>query len=493
MHLTSEKCILQSFELKNKFKSHIMTSVYERKVIYMGLLFLILFAVMEIALMVFTFTKWREKSKFIQNRAIVTALEFLILLLMVLLPITYMKWRFAAALMILGVRFLISGISFLIKRNKVQGEVKKPARIISFILVASILALSLIPAFVFSNYNGLEMSGEYEIKECSAILVDASRIDEFENDGSKREVPVHFYYPEAEGEFPLVVFSHGAFGYYQSNYSTYAELASNGYVVVALDHPHHAFFTRDSQGEMIIVDMQFFEDAMNLGLPEYKNAEDTFETIKDWMDIRINDENFVVDSIKNAKENDSLSTVWITDNSAEIINVLSITDTDKIGLMGHSMGGATAVGLGRVRDDIDAIIDIDGSMLSEIESLEGNKFLYVDEPYPVPVLDFRKEADYNELEQMRLEGIGEDDYIYYLADVNSYVIENADDGMSVMFKNAGHMDFTDLPMFAPFLGDMLGSGEVDNEEFMSTVNSIVLKWFDYYLKGEGTLDIKATY
>lgn len=459
----------------------------------MGLLFLILFVVMELVLVVFSFTKWREKLKFLQNRALVTALEFLILLLMVLLPTTYMKWRFIGALIVVGVRFVISGIIFLIKRKKVQGEIKKPARIIRFVLVVSILVLSLVPAFVFSNYNGLEMSGEYEIKECNAILVDESRIDEFENDGSKREVPVHFYYPEAEGEFPLIVFSHGAFGYYQSNYSTYAELASNGYVVVALDHPHHAFFTRDSQGEMIIVDMEFFEDAMNLGESGYKNAEDTFETIKNWMDIRIKDENFVIDSIKNAKESNSLNTDWVTDNSTEIINVLSITDTEKIGLMGHSMGGATAVGLGRIRDDIDAVIDLDGSMLSEIESLDGSEFLYIDEPYPVPVLDFRKEDDYNELEQMRLEGISEDDYIYYIADVNSYVIENANNGKSVMFKNAGHMDFTDLPMFAPSLGDMFGSGEVDSEEFMYTVNSIILQWFDYYLKGEGTLDIKATY
>ena len=46
------------------------------------------------------------------------------------------------------------------------------------------------------------------------------RIDEFENDGSFREVPAHFYYPDSEsGEFPLVIFSHGAFGYYESNFT----------------------------------------------------------------------------------------------------------------------------------------------------------------------------------------------------------------------------------------------------------------------------------
>ncbi len=92
-----------------------------------------------------------------------------------------------------------------------------------------VLALSLIPAYLFTGYAGLETTGEYEVKLVSAILVDESRAETFETDGSKREVPVHFYYPETKNvggkSFPLVIFSHGAFGYYQSNTSTYMELA----------------------------------------------------------------------------------------------------------------------------------------------------------------------------------------------------------------------------------------------------------------------------
>lgn len=459
----------------------------------MGLLFLVLFVISEIVLVVLSFTKWSEKSKFLKNRAVITAIEFVLLLLMVVLPTTYMKWRFAMALGVLAVRFICSGISFLCKHQKVQGDVKKSARVVCCVLAVMFMAFSLVPSFMFSNYNGLKVTGEYEITECDAILVDNNRVDEFENDDSKREVPVHFYYPEAKGEYPLVVFSHGAFGYYQSNYSTYAELASNGYVVVALDHPHHAFFTTDTNGNTIIVDMKFFEDAMNLGDPEYKNVDETMETIKDWMKLRTEDENFVVDTIKQAKDMNSLSSAWVTDKSEEILSVISMTDTDKIGLMGHSMGGATAVALGRSRTDIDAVIDLDGSMLSEIEGVDDGEFVYTSEPYPVPVLDFRKEGDYNELEQMRAKGISEDDYVYYIANVNNYVIDNAKDGKSVVFKDAGHMDFTDLPMFSPFLGSMLGSETDDCEEFMYTVNGIVLNWFDYYLKGEGSLDINATY
>lgn len=52
-----------------------------------------------------------------------------------------------------------------------------------------------------------------------------------------------------------------------------------------------------------------------------------------------------------------------------------MVDEDKIGLMGHSMGGASSVQLGRERDDIDAVIDLEGTMAGEYvgKHQEGTK------------------------------------------------------------------------------------------------------------------------
>ena len=296
------------------------------------------------------------------------------------------------------------------------------------------------------------------MSEASVIFVDKNRVDEFENDGSYREVPAHFYYPEnAEGEYPLVIFSHGAFGYYQSNFSTYAELASNGYIVVALDHPHHAFFTTDTDGKTVTVDTDFIEDVIKIN--EDTSDEEVYTISQSWLKLRVDDENFVLDTIKAAKENKSLDETWHTDDQTVILNVLGHTATDKTGLMGHSLGGATAV--------------------------ENGKNVYYSEPYPVPVLDFTKETDYNDREQYK----SEKGYPY----VNEYITDNAKVSKTVVFKDVEHMDFTDLPLISPFLASMLGSGDVDHEETLGTINSIVLNWFDYYLKNEGTLDIKAQY
>lgn len=67
------------------------------------------------------------------------------------------------------------------------------------------------------------------------------------------------------------------------------------------------------------------------------------------------------------------------------------------------------------------------------------------------------------------------------------------DGKTVVFSGVGHMDFTDLPLISPTIASMLGSGNIDHEKTLNTINGLVLDWFNYYLKNEGTLDIQAKY
>ena len=448
----------------------------------MGILFLILFTLAEIALVVLTFTKFREKSAWRKNRVIVRVIEVSLLLGIVLLPFTHMKWRFLFALIVVFIRLLLSLIVWLATRKKASDLRRKPATIVSCIFSIVLICISLIPAFLFINYNGLPTTGAYQVNEVSAILVDESRVDPFENDGSYREVPAHFYYPEnADSEYPLIIFSHGAFGYYQSNFSTYAELASNGYIVVALDHPHHSFFTKDTDGKMITVDEKFIYEVTRDD--DAVSKEEMMTDSQAWLKVRVDDENFVLDTIKEAKNSGTLSTAWHTSDADTVLSVINRIDTDKIGLTGHSLGGATAVELGRERTDIDAVIDIDGTMMGEITGVMNGEYTYNSESYPVPVLALFTENNYNMIES--------DESGFY--HVNENMINNAKVGRIVTFENAEHMDFTDLPLFSPFLGNMLGSGERDNEEMMNTLNSVVINWFDYYLKGNGALNIQPQY
>lgn len=453
----------------------------------MGFCLLFLFIIMELTLLVSSFTKCEEKRDWLQIRMTVRAGELVAFLLIMLLPNVTFDFKYKLCFWILIIRAAKAVILYFAERNTVTGSRSKTGAVFAALGSIMMLGASLVPSFLFAEYSGLPTTGSYCVKETEAILIDESRTESFETDGSDREVPVHFYYPEtAEGEakeFPLVVFSHGAFGYYQSNTSTYMELASNGYVVVSLDHPYHSFFTKDTDGKIITVNPQFLQEVMYINGNSAPEAEIN-ELSHKWLAIRLGDMSYAIDSIKEAKSENALNSHWfILDENSEsdLLQALGMTDTSKIGVMGHSLGGAASVTLGRERDDVDAVIDLDGTMLGEQLSFENGTYQYNEEPYPVPILAIDTEYHYTEAQK------------YGNLYVNNEVLSNAVDSHHLYFKNSGHMNFTDLPLFAPALADLLGTGEVDAAECIQTTNEIVLRYMNYYLKGEGEVSLQEYY
>ena len=453
----------------------------------MGLILFLLMAALEIALVVVTCRKTTEKKVWRKNRLFVRIGQIVIAVVAILLPFGQ-KWRIKPILISLAILAIIVALVILIRRSKAEGEKRKASAIVSCIMSIVFIGFSLVPAFIFTGYKGLPVSGGYAIKEASAILIDSTRSDSFEQDGSSREVPVHFYYPVTDENsterFPLVIFSHGAFGYYQSNSSTYMELASNGYVVVSLDHPHHAFFTKDTDGKTVIVDMDFINAAINLNAET--DLQEQYDLYTQWMALRTADMNFALDEIKTAVQAGTTDGNWfISGNDGDTIPyVLRMTDISRIGLMGHSMGGATAVELGRQRNDVAAVIDIDGTMLSEYTGVENGKLTVREDPYNCPILEFNNWSSYNDLKDYVSSGVKYP---------NIEVMAHAAEGWSVTIRDTEHMDFTDLPLLSPFLGKMLGSGERDTAETMTIVNSLVLQFFDQYLKGKGEFTAQIVY
>ena len=448
----------------------------------MNTFLLVLLCIFEAAFAVTAISRKADKKGWQTGRLICNGGQLALFLVMLIAPGIDMSFRFMGLFVLLIFRIIIAFIGFMMIRKK-EEKVKHPAMIILSALLSGVLISgSLIPSFIISDYDGLPVSGEYEIAEANAILIDKSRTEEFEADGSNREVPVYFYYPAnaAEGEkFPLVIFSHGSFGYYQSNHSTYAELASNGYVVVSTEHPHHSLFTTDTNGNTIIVDTQFMNDVMALNA-EGVSEETAYEHSSEWFRLRAEDINFALDSIKSAAGENNLPEYWYSQQGEDIITALSMTDTEKIGVMGHSLGGAASVSVGRTRSDISAVIDLDGTMLSEVTGVENDKQIVNDEPYTTPLLSFdNEEHHFSSLEAREMD----------MPYANNIVHDNAVCGYRTYIVGTGHMNFTDLPMFAPPLAKMLGTGSIDPEECMLTVNRITLEFFDSFLKGKGEFSV----
>ena len=447
----------------------------------MELLLLFILIAAEILFLIFeAVKKSSDKKTWTIRRLIVNAGEIVLYCIMLLLPGIDTGFRFTGLIILLVVRVVFAGIFALANRKK-TGIKKTGLKVMSLIVSVILICGAMVPAFLFTDYEGRPVTGPYTVTQCNCILVDESRIEAFENDGSKREVPAYFFAPaEAkEGEkFPLVVFSHGAFGYYQSNTSTYMELASHGYVVVSLDHPYHSFFTKDTNGNTIIVDRDFIQSAMMVGGDNNPlSEEETYELTSKWMQLRISDMNFVIDELKAAAQMSDLDESWYIDGKGQnqpetVQTLLGAVNTDKIGLMGHSLGGATAVTVGR-RNDVSAVVDLDGTMLGEETGVVDGKLQYNEEPYNTPL--------FNLISELHHESEGEAeaaDYSY----VNTVVLSHAENGHETYIKNSAHMNFTDLPLFSPALSGFLGTGSVDAGECIDQVNALVLQFFDCYLK-----------
>lgn len=346
--------------------------------------------------------------------------------------------------------------------------VKKCLLVVAIIFIVLFFAgMIAIPKIMFPDYEEPVVTGTHTVEMNTFTWEDESRIETFTDTGENRALTVKFWYPKEEGTYPLIVFSHGAFGVIDSNYSTCMELASNGYVVASIAHPYHAAFVEDTNGKVTIGDMNFVQQVYeDNGEYSEEGEKRTYEKSKEWMALRTADMNFVLDTIlaKVQKKEDFFAKI----------------DSDKIGLFGHSMGGATSVQLGRERDDIDAVIDLEGTMMGEYIDFKDGYEVYNEEPYPIPVLDVNSEAVSEQAKKLDEE---HPNWEY----VNYYLGRNAVDYREIIFKNAGHLNFTDLPMISPVLAKLLGVGEVDAKECIENVNEVVLIYFDYYLKGEGSL------
>ena len=129
-----------------------------------------------------------------------------------------------------------------------------PYQILHVLGTMLLFLLVLFPAILAPQFKPLPVTGEHKVSRTIYTWVDENRPETYSDTGENRAVTLEIWYPQEQGTYPLIVFSHGAGGVLESNASTCMNLASNGYVVAAVAHPYQAAFVKDVNGKITTVD-----------------------------------------------------------------------------------------------------------------------------------------------------------------------------------------------------------------------------------------------
>ncbi|WDV45803.1 acetylhydrolase [Clostridiaceae bacterium M8S5] len=441
----------------------------------MGIIILIIAAAIEITIMVLC-----VKTKSNQNkiRSCIRLIVFGIFVLFVFISLIQWSFRWKLLALVLSILAIISCISII--RNNQDKKIYKPVRtIFKGIAMWLIIVIALIPALIFPQYKEIKITGQYKINTAVYTYTDNKHVETFNDKGEKRKVTVEFWYPaEIKDRQPLVVFSHGAFGIGTSNTSTCENLASNGYVVCSISHPYHSMLTIDTDGNFTMVDKSFVQEIVDVNNSVY-DEKTSYKIEQKWMKVRTDDMNFVLDTIIS----------YAKDGNSD--NIYQLIDVNKIGLMGHSLGGAASAKIGRNRKDIKSVINLDADLLGEYGFKDGEHIIN-QEIYPTPILSI-----YTDDMKKLLDGVKDSNFIKH----RKMLADNTHDAYEVHIAGTSHLSLTDLPMFSPFIMRMIsnqvekvGIKQKANKFYVvETMNSIVLKFFDYYLKDKGIFHPKSIY
>ena len=206
---------------------------------------------------------------------------------------------------------------------------------------------------------------------------------------------------KAQNQWPVIIFLTGNGSSRAFYTSLVAGLASHGYVVLAIDHPYEAMITQLADGKIVTT------------IEDHLNDSDLSQFMKDRLDTRIADIQFVINQLGNPK--------------ASPDNFLSSLDQNRIVITGHSLGGATAAVAMAFDSRIKAAANIDGTLYGELPK--------PNEPRPFLLLESNK---------------GESDRYVRYENGNQKFFKQFGGGYRYEIPEADHYSFTDAPLLLAF-------------------------------------------
>ncbi|UCD18924.1 MAG: hypothetical protein JSU64_05710 [candidate division WOR-3 bacterium] len=281
---------------------------------------------------------------------------------------------------------------------------------------------------------------------------------------SSRAVPLS----QAEEAYPVLIFNHGWGEHFAQNTILMEELASSGYTVFSIAHHYECKFSFYPDGNFVTLDMnssrflQMLQEQQKPDAMELIIRMSGLRKIDEQKQILIDQSNVLPTLLKESPK------YWADDISFFISELAEINkynrlfkgklDLERIGVFGMSMGGIAANEICISDNRVKAGINIDGGLLSsEIDSKIQTPFMF---------LNSKRYLGYGELFTSRINN----------------------DGYSLSVKNSDHYNFTDYSIYKiPNLVFLLGT--IDGNRTIDIMNSLVVAFFDKYLREKENIDI----
>lgn len=337
----------------------------------------------------------------------------------------------------------------------------------------------MIPSMIFPQYKMPEITGKYTVSEKTYTWTDDKRNEIVKNTDKKRSVTVKVWYPKEEGSFPLILYSHGSGSTADANKSTCINLSSNGYIVAAVSYNYDSAYVIQENRKIILESPEISDSANQISQPY-----DYIKKMKNIIDIRCDDMNFVIDKMLEKPQPYQK-------------DVLCKIDKNHIGLFGHSLGGATVAELGRRRNDICAVVNLEGENIGEYIIDKNNNICNNDNPYQIPYLDMITEQTYKEKTSRKYNKLLNNSG--YNEDINIFTVKNGKEAAGHILINGGHLNFTDIPLINPITcrypripeNTVVTGKEARN--FIGEVNKEILNFFNYELKNDQSYKMISQY
>lgn len=322
-------------------------------------------------------------------------------------------------------------------------------KILVIILIVFVILIVVGKKILFPRYDEIEVTGKYDIG-CEDYWVTEDKEDPFLKDGSLREVQVRVWYPQnydaPDTKLPVVIASHGSCGTIDNNRSLYREFASHGYVVLAVSHPGHAFDTLHSNGKKQKVSMDYMMEMGRMD-PQTK-PEEAAKLFAEWMELRMTDLSAVMDDF--------------VEKSMQTSDRFVSADAGRFVTLGHSAGGAAALGMARIRADVVGAIALESPCMYDIKGVKDGEYIMDDSDFDIPILNVYSDASYSHLHEWK----------QYRNNVKFLESEN-ENYENIYYEGAGHMGLCDLSLASPILAGILDQtkSDVEPRELLKRLNT----------------------